>query len=696
MKSIKNLSLRFTSIFFIILTFILLAGCASTTNTSKGSGLAPAAAPDLQSLPELTSVPAFSLPPEALPGIPYSCKLSDMPSSADLKKISVVSPKVYKWQPEEYFMDVYVYEKATEKYIACIKNCYQQSIAKWQWGNLGTVWAVWAKDDAVYLLSPSDYILCNKNGMRILTGYLAETAFSKARLNLGTPGWQPEGELCNFYLYSKKENKFVAYIKDCWRNSLWLGSKGWGGYVKNAYQIMDTNRQMYLIEASDYLICNEEGYEYINGWLAKTDFDKLMVSYGQLGWQPQGETRDYYLYSKKQKQIVTCIKDCWRTCFYYGLKGWDGNVKNAYRLITTDGKQYLAESSEYIIQEKIDDRLIDAYSPDIKVSLSTNKLEAGKKITVSATGVKNKYLFIYGFTEDKKYFSSLKRLEGGESRKTSIIIPFTVDKIAVGLSNQADRWDFSCYESNLINKTAKDGRIFQIPASYEKANKYRKAAPDQRVVDLVNDSELEGLRLTNPDAYLDEIIKRINKMGFDDYGRVTAIHDFIANLVCYDHDSVYEKYEYTDENGVLKTAEREKAKSEAKTQYNEVLQCRKTSCAGYSALFYEMCCRADIVCEIVGGYARGFLWKPEDDVNKSNHAWNAVMLDGVWYLIDNTWDAGSETGGVRRVMCTHNWLFTPPEEFLPTHFPTNSELQMIKKPVSADAFKNTTYSNPKL
>ena len=349
MKSIKNLSLRFTSIFFIILTFILLAGCASTTNTSKGSGLAPAAAPDLQSLPELTSVPAFSLPPEALPGIPYSCKLSDMPSSADLKKISVVSPKVYKWQPEEYFMDVYVYEKATEKYIACIKNCYQQSIAKWQWGNLGTVWAVWAKDDAVYLLSPSDYILCNKDGMQILTGYLAETAFSKARLNLGTPGWQPEGELCNLYLYSKKENKFVAYIKDCWRNSLWLGSKGWGGYVKNAYQIMDTNRQMYLIEASDYLICNEEGYEYINGWLAKTDFDKLMVSYGQLGWQPQGETRDYYLYSKKQKQIVTCIKDCWAQSFYTGLSGWNGNVKNAYRLITTDGKQYLAESSEYTV-----------------------------------------------------------------------------------------------------------------------------------------------------------------------------------------------------------------------------------------------------------------------------------------------------------------------------------------------------------
>ena len=49
--------------------------------------------------------------------------------------------------------------------------------------------------------------------------------------------------------------------------------------------------------------------------------------------------------------------------------------------------------------------------------------------------------------------------------------------------------------------------------------------------------------------------------------------------------------------------------------------------AGYSALFYEMCTRMDIMCEIVNGYARGYLWKDTDNVEESNHGWNAVLID---------------------------------------------------------------------
>lgn len=601
MKNPKKLTIHYI-LFLIISTFLLLTGCVSTENTSalQVDEVVSVTAADLNSLPEIKSVKAFPPAPDNLPGISYSLSLSDNPLPSDLKNIFVVSPKAFTWKPEEDLLDVYVYEKASERYVACLKNCYRESIFLGQWWQLSNVWRLWSKDDAVYFISPSNYVLTTKDGQELISGYLAETAFSKVRINLNALSWQPEGETTNLYLYSKKEQKYVAYITGCWRNTIWCGVKGWGG-----------------------------------------------------------------------------------------------NVKNAYQIITTDNKEYLVEASDYCVREVIDDVLIDAFSPDIKVSLSSYDLEAGKKITVSATGVKNKYLFIYGSSADKKTTKLIKTLEGGENRKTSIIIPFSSDKILITFSNQKKRWVGTCYESSLINKPVKNGRVFQIPSSYEKANQCRKSKPDQRIRELANDPELEDLRLTDQDAYLDEVINRINKMGFDNYGKVTAIHDFIAYLVCYDHDSVYEKYEVV-KNGKVTYEERSRKESLVKTFYKDVVVCKKTSCAGYSALFYEMCCRADIVCEIVNGYARGYLWKPDDDVEKTNHAWNAVLLDGGWYLIDNTWDAGKESDGVRKVNCEHTWLFAPPEEFYPKHLPLNPELQLLKKPVTAAEFRNTKPTYPKL
>lgn len=345
-----RVTFRFFYLPLIILSaFLLFSGCASTASSSKTAGLLVAGAPSLQNLPEINSVKAYPLPPKDLPGISYSVKLSESPAASDIKNISVLSTSIYTWKPEEVFTDIYVYEKASGKYVACIKNCYTQAIQKGQWGQMGTFWYVWAKDDAVYLISPSAYVLCTKDGLELISGYLAETAFPKVRIFLGELGWQPEGETADFYLYSKKEEKYVACIKDCWQQGFATGLNGWNGLVKNACRLITTDGKQYYINSSDYIICNEDGYEYINSGLVKTEFDNLFLFCQQTGWQPEGDTRDYYLYSKKQKKIVTCIKDCWQQAFTTGLNGWNGDVKNAYRLMTTDGKQYLAEASDYLI-----------------------------------------------------------------------------------------------------------------------------------------------------------------------------------------------------------------------------------------------------------------------------------------------------------------------------------------------------------
>ena len=60
-------------------------------------------------------------------------------------------------------------------------------------------------------------------------------------------------------------------------------------------------------------------------------------------------------------------------------------------------------------------------------------------------------------------------------------------------------------------------------------------------------------------------------------------------------------------------------------------------CQGYSSLTYMMLRKAGLNCRVITGTAQG-----TGDVT-GNHAWNIVQIDGSWYNIDTTWDAGAGT-----------------------------------------------------
>ena len=57
---------------------------------------------------------------------------------------------------------------------------------------------------------------------------------------------------------------------------------------------------------------------------------------------------------------------------------------------------------------------------------------------------------------------------------------------------------------------------------------------------------------------------------------------------------------------------------------NLVLGC--SVCDGYTKLFQYLLCRCGILATSLSGYSG------------ENHSWNAVLLDGAWYMVDLTWD----------------------------------------------------------
>lgn len=103
-----------------------------------------------------------------------------------------------------------------------------------------------------------------------------------------------------------------------------------------------------------------------------------------------------------------------------------------------------------------------------------------------------------------------------------------------------------------------------------------------------------------------------------DYTKIKTIYDYICSNVSYDYTNL-ENEEY-----LLKY-----------TAYAALIN--KTSvCQGYALLFYRLAQEAGIDSRIIGGYGT-------QGETPEAHSWNIVALDGSYYYLDATWDAGVVT-----------------------------------------------------
>jgi hypothetical protein len=147
------------------------------------------------------------------------------------------------------------------------------------------------------------------------------------------------------------------------------------------------------------------------------------------------------------------------------------------------------------------------------------------------------------------------------------------------------------------------------------------------------------------------------------YQRIKALHDFIADRIVYDIEALADK------------------RMPAQDAHS-VYAARKGVCAGYANLFKAM---ADVTGDevaVVVGDARSDI----DDVDGVGHAWNAAKIDGKWFLIDVTWDAGSSSGKNFNKRYSTEYLFPPAEVFGMSHFPETESWQLRDRPLTRGEF----------
>lgn len=165
-----------------------------------------------------------------------------------------------------------------------------------------------------------------------------------------------------------------------------------------------------------------------------------------------------------------------------------------------------------------------------------------------------------------------------------------------------------------------------------------------------------------------ELADLLSQVTLTDAEKARAIYVWLAHNIRYDVDGFYNG-DYGDESP------------------QSVLKTRKAVCSGYANLYQALARQMDLKTVIVSGYAKGIGYLT-GNLQRPNHAWNAVKIGDGWYLVDATWGAGYVKGNTFHQKFNNFYFATPPDQLIYTHFPEKESWQLLDTPYNKQQFRN--------
>lgn len=274
--------------------------------------------------------------------------------------------------------------------------------------------------------------------------------------------------------------------------------------------------------------------------------------------------------------------------------------------------------------------------------------------------------------EYKELHERIRKLRQRKSRK-KILFLITLCCLAGLLTSTYKNWSSINYSYPLISWQ----KAFQSPK-------------DSFLIKPTSTGDISSIKTTDFN-YIDSVASHLNYQGKStrelakllsqyattDLDKARIIYSWIAYHIDYDVENFLQ--------GTIKSVTSE-----------EVLKSRKAVCDGYSKLYKDLATKMGLSAIVIEGYAKGYGYNylAQDRLNQTNHAWNAVKINQSWYLIDSTWGAGfiQDNKFIRKF---DNFYFAPaPEALIFSHFPDNSEWQLIERKYTGEDFLNFPKFSP--
>jgi hypothetical protein len=197
---------------------------------------------------------------------------------------------------------------------------------------------------------------------------------------------------------------------------------------------------------------------------------------------------------------------------------------------------------------------------------------------------------------------------------------------------------------------------------------------------------------------IDSLVKKITFPYKTDLEKVRSIFSWIAQNINYnyrpgqmrningDRKFSYPVEDSEDTFSTLKPLNRVVAEI--------VFRKRTAICDGYARLFKTFCDEAGITSEIISGYARADMYRTGQNFH-TNHTWNAVKVDGNWYLLDVTWASGyfSYYGNEFIKYYDDQYFLSLPGLFVLDHFPEDLQWTLLADPPPPNEFRNSPFKS---
>ncbi|MEN2412737.1 transglutaminase domain-containing protein [Flavobacterium mesophilum] len=186
-------------------------------------------------------------------------------------------------------------------------------------------------------------------------------------------------------------------------------------------------------------------------------------------------------------------------------------------------------------------------------------------------------------------------------------------------------------------------------------------------------SEVDKIVAKYPKSFgsTEKLADRIEKDFDSDYDRARAIYSWMAFNMRYDYNAFLNPPRV---QGFSYSSEAEKQRKIKQLNDNLIQKSFKTQkavCEGFTALYQHLAGLVGLKCEIVRGDSKVRLADIGRKTTSSNHAWNMVLIDKKWRLVDVTWGQGYYDSSKGRMVNDFNpaYFDTDPDYFFAKHFP---------------------------
>lgn len=184
---------------------------------------------------------------------------------------------------------------------------------------------------------------------------------------------------------------------------------------------------------------------------------------------------------------------------------------------------------------------------------------------------------------------------------------------------------------------------------------------------------------------IDSLAKKITAPYQTDLEKTRAIFSWIAQHISYNTGIFNSGKSYQQAKYVFDPDDTVSFKSPVEQTAERVLKRRVAVCDGYAKLFKTLCDYAGVESEVIVGYGKCYLEKA--DKFRTNHTWNAVKIDGNWYLLDVTWASGFVTYFNEYVPhISDSYFLTPPAQFILDHYPEDLKWTLLEHPPTLREF----------